>query len=77
MSTLEIKSGIHRLVDETNSEYLLEAVYQLLKSKRLDSVSRTWDSLTEEQRQEILLAYEESENENNLISREEVFRVDK
>lgn len=45
-----------------------------LKVRESDKPGRFWDTLTEEQKQEVLLAYDESEDENNLIDKERVFR---
>lgn len=64
-------------MDEIESEQQLKTIYGFLKIKEsIQSVS-AWDSLSEDQRQEVLLAYEESEDENNLIDAREVFKRDK
>ncbi len=74
MATVELKSNIHRIVDEIQNEQLLRTLYDFLKVKTTSKSGQLWDALTKEERQEILLAYEESEDEANLIDREEVFK---
>lgn len=74
MGTVELKSHIHKIVDEIQNEQFLQAIYTLLKSRGKNKSGRLWDSLTEEQKQEVLLAYEESEDENNLLDRDQVFK---
>jgi hypothetical protein len=74
MGKIELKSSIHKIVDEIESEYLLKSIYEFLKTKETSDSGRAWDNLTEEQRQEILLSYEESEDENNLIDAKEIFK---
>ena len=36
--------------------------------------SNIWDSLSDEQKKEVLLSYEESENEENLLDNNEVMK---
>lgn len=73
MKTVDLKSNIHKIVDEIQSEQLLQTLYDFLKVREATNHGRLWDKLTEEQKQEVLLAYDESEDENNLIDREKVF----
>ncbi len=74
METLELKSNIHKIVDGIQNEQLLKTLYDFLKIRETDKPSGLWDSLTEQQKQEVLLAYNESEDESNLIDRGKVFR---
>lgn len=73
MSAIELKSNIHNLVDKIQNEQLLRAVFSLLKASENSKSGRLWETLTEEQKQELLLAYEESEDESNLLDRDQVF----
>jgi hypothetical protein len=52
-----------------HSDQLLLAVHDLLSS----SEGRSWASLTDRQREEVLLSFEESENLDCLIDGEKVF----
>lgn len=74
MKAIELKSNIHKIVDGIQSAQLLQALYDFLKSREINKSSRLWDSLTEEQKQEVILGYEESEDEDNLLDRDEVFK---
>ena len=73
MSTVDLKSSIHKIIDGIQSEQLLQAIHDFLKVRESNKPGQLWDSLTEEQKQEVLLAYEESEDDNNLIERENFF----
>lgn len=77
MGTIELKSNIHKIVDGIQNEHLLRVIYDFLKLKESEKSGGFWDSLTEEQKQEVLLAYDESEEDDNLIEREKVFKSKK
>ncbi len=72
MRTAELRSELHSIVDRIQDDRLLQAVYYFLSQRESSEEGPMWKSLTEEQRKEVLLAYEESENEKNLIDWEEV-----
>jgi hypothetical protein len=74
MGTIELKSNIHKIVDGIQNEQLLKTIYDFLKVRETAKPGVLWSSLTEEQKQEVLLAYDESEDESNLIDREKVFK---
>jgi hypothetical protein len=73
MGKAELKSSIHKIVDGIQNEQLLQTVYDFLK-ERESSDSGVWDTLTEKQKNEVLLAYDESDDEDNLIAREKIFQ---
>jgi hypothetical protein len=77
MGTVELRSNIHDIVDRIENEQLLLALYDFLKVRETTKPGELWNSLTEEQQNEVLLAYEESEDENNLIERHKVFDKNK
>lgn len=77
MGDVELKSSIHKMVDEIQNQQLLQTLYDFLKVRKTAKPGQLWDSLTEQQKQQVLLAYEESENESNLIDRDEVFKTSK
>jgi len=74
MSTIELKSNIHHIVDRIQNEELLQAIYDFLKVKEDHKSGELWKSLTKEQKEEVFLAFEESEDEANLIDRETFFK---
>jgi hypothetical protein len=58
---------IHSFIDQVESLDLLNDYYDELKRIIESRKSNIWDSLPTEQKKEILLSYEESEWEENLI----------
>jgi len=74
MNTLELKSSIHKTVEGIQNEELLQTVYDFLKSRQMNKSGEMWNSLTEEQKNEVRITYEESEDENNLKDVDELFK---
>lgn len=72
MSTAELKTTLHRILEEIEDERLLRAIHAFLEERVTQGTGGIWEKLTDEQREEVLLVYEESENEENLIDWEEV-----
>lgn len=66
MSTLELKSDLHKILDKIENEELLRTIYDFLKQP--DDSKSFWNSLSEAQKQEVHLSYQESENSANLLS---------
>lgn len=73
METLELKSNIHKIVDAIQNEQVLQTLYDFLKLKEFEKDGSLWKSLNDEQKQEVMLAYEESEDERNLVDAKAVF----
>ncbi|TVQ90863.1 MAG: hypothetical protein EA393_05050 [Bacteroidetes bacterium] len=74
MNTTTLKSDIHKLIDQIDNEQLLLEYYNEMKSLiQKDRVS-AWDTLTDKQKKEIILSWEESEDEVNLVENDEVLR---
>ena len=74
MRTIELKSNLHKIVDQIEDERLLRAIYSFLKLRENSEDGRIWNSLTEEQKKEVMLAFDESEDEANLIEDKEVWK---
>lgn len=74
MGTIELKSNIHKIIDGIQSEQLLQTIYDFLKVRETSKPGQLWDSLSDLQKNEVLLAYDESEDERNLLERKKVFR---
>ena len=77
MKAAKLKSNIHQIVDRIQSEQLLETIYDFLKTRETTKPGNIWSSLTEEQKKEVLLSFEESEDEENLIDIEQVIKLNK
>lgn len=73
MSVVTLKSNLHKIVDQIQNEQLLQTMYDFLNVRHSSKSRSWWESLTEEQMQEVLISFDESEDEINLISREVVF----
>ena len=77
MGTLELRANIHSIVDGIQSEQLLQTLYDFLKIREKNKSGQLWASLTEQQKQDVLLAYDESENDEYLIESEKIFKSKK
>ena len=66
----KIKDSLHKLIERSNNEYLLDIVYQVLN--RDAGMEGTTIPLTEEQQKELDQAYQESLDESNLIDFEDL-----
>ena len=73
MGTVELKTNLHSLIDGIENPQLLESLYEML-SNRLSRKSGMWAKLSEEERKEVLEAYQESEDSDNLIPHSEILK---
>ena len=69
MSINELKNNFHSLIDEVNDIELLQNYFEGLS---ISLKNRSQNELSEEGKQEISQAYEESEIESNLIDNDVV-----
>lgn len=69
---MNIKEDFHHLIDTIDDEQLLKDYYQLIQRLNTDQTGNLWNNLSETEKQELLSAYDESFDENNLISHEQV-----
>jgi len=74
MGTLELRSDLHKILDRIESEQLLRTIYDFLKQRENAEEGQLWKTLTEEQKSEVYLSYEESRIEENLIGWEDVMK---
>jgi hypothetical protein len=74
VGTIDLKSNLHKIVDQIEDERLLRAIYSFLKLRENSEDGKIWNSLTEEQKREVILAYEESEDDANLIEDKDVWK---
>jgi hypothetical protein len=74
MNTSELKSNLHKIIDTIESEQLLQSLFDLLKEKKTPNSNKALDLLTEEQKSELFLSFEESEIEENLIKKDMLFK---
>ncbi len=69
---MTVKENLHHLIDEINDVQLLEDYYELIQRLKNNVPGKLWTKLNEIQQHELLSAYEESFNPDNLISHEAV-----
>jgi hypothetical protein len=68
MGALELKSNLLRLLETIEDEQLLRVVYEFLKQGKNAEEGKIWASLSEDQKKEVYLSYDESEDDDNLTS---------
>ena len=72
MNKTVLKSNLHKLIDQIDNQNLLEEFYKEIKIILERSQGNIWDKLNEDQKKDILLSYEESEIDNNLLDHDTV-----
>ena len=72
MNTIELKKSFHLLIDSIDNENLLINFYDIIKKRSSAKDGQLWERLTNQEREELLLALEESEDPKNLISHDEM-----
>ena len=61
MSTIELKSTLHNLIDAVNDSKTLNTIYALLSKKITAKEVDFWDEFSDEEKEEIIASIEESE----------------
>jgi len=74
MGISELKSQLYKMLDKIEDEQLLRSIHSFLNERENSQEGRLWSSLTEEQRKEVLQAFDESEDESNLIDDADVWK---
>jgi hypothetical protein len=69
---MNIKEDFHHLIDSIEDEQLLQRCYQLIQKINDGQNGHLWNDLSEPEKEELLLAYEESFDVNNLLTHEQV-----
>ncbi|MBN2349102.1 MAG: hypothetical protein JXJ22_09710 [Bacteroidales bacterium] len=72
MNTVDLKKSFHDLIDSIDNENLLISFYDLIKKRTSTKEGQIWSRLTKKEHEDLLLAMEESDNPDNLISHEEM-----
>ncbi len=72
MNALEIKRNFHNLIDSIDNEKLLSNFYDLIKNRISSKEGQLWKRLSKEEQKELLIAFEESQEPENLISHDEM-----
>lgn len=74
MGAAELRSNLHKIVDSIEDERLLRAIYSFLNTRAGAKEGRMWDSLSVEEKQEVLQAYDESEDRSSMVDDDEVWK---
>jgi hypothetical protein len=69
---MNTKETLHKLIDEIKDENVLKGCLELIKRLNLNQTGELWNELSKEDKDELLLSYEESFNADNLISHAQV-----
>lgn len=67
-----IKEDLHRLIDATTDEKLLEDIFMILSSRRNYEEGSLWEGLSEEQKQDVLASESEIGDESAWVSHEDM-----
>ena len=73
MSTLELKSNLHNLIDELENESLLKAIYVMITHKAVPLEDLKWDNLPESLKKEIEEGLEQADK-GEVIEHETVMK---
>jgi hypothetical protein len=71
MSTKEI---FHKLTDEIDDETVLKGYLSIIQQLNEQETGKLFNSLTPEEKQELMISYEESFDAKNLVRNDEVKR---
>jgi hypothetical protein len=77
MTTLEIKDSFHHLIDSIDNDQLLLKFYELMKNRTSTKDGNLWTRLTQQEQEELLAAFEESKDHENLISQDDMMKKHK
>jgi hypothetical protein len=80
MSNSELKMSLHKIIEKIDNEDVLKALYNLLVDKIPVKDGQLWKHLSDDQKNDLMLAFAESDDPEQLLSNEEVmkeFRIKK
>lgn len=64
---MKTREAFHKLIDEIGDEVVLQSYYQLISVLNKKEQGELWNSLAADEKQELLISYEESFSEGNLV----------
>ena len=68
MNTIEIKNNFHKLIDKINNDKVLAKFYEILEKVSNAKEGQLWNSLTKDEKQELLDIDKETDYTENLIN---------
>ena len=69
---MKTRDAFHDLIENIKDEEVLKGYSSLIKRLNTHQTGKLWDSLSADEKDELLLSYEESFDSENLISHGEV-----
>ena len=69
---MHIRKQFHKLIDNIKDGESLLSYYSLIQRLQQKQPGDLWNKLTEKEKHELLIAYDESFDSNNLISHDQV-----
>lgn len=69
---MRTREAFHKSIDKIENEEIVKDYSELIQRLNNNQTGRLWDSLSSEEKDELLLSYEESFDSKNLISHKEV-----
>ena len=77
MTTIELKNNFHQLIDSIENENLLLKFYELMRNRSISKEGNLWSRLSKEEQDDLLMAFNESDKEENLIKQNEMMNKHK
>lgn len=71
---MKIKDDFHQLIDGIDNEDVLRAYYQLIQHLNNSQTGQLWNKLSADQKEELLMSYDESFDDTNLIAHDQMKR---
>lgn len=69
---MKTRDDFHKLIDRIEDEEVLKAYFKLIEKLSLNQTGVLWNELSAQEKEELLMAYRESLDANNLVSHDEV-----
>jgi hypothetical protein len=69
---MQTREKFHKLIDAIQDDESLKSYFSLIQRLQHRQSGILWNQLSDDQRKELLLAYDESFDANNLLSHEQV-----
>lgn len=70
--SMKTKEEFHKLIDTIEDEQVLKGYFELIQKLNTQESGKLWGSLTDEQKNELIISYEESHDPEHLISHDHV-----
>jgi hypothetical protein len=69
---MHTRERFHKLIDDIKDEESLKSYYSLIQHLQKRQPGNLWNDLSDSEKEELLISYDESFDTNNLISHDQV-----